>query len=105
MKFSMKMLVMAIAAMFLTTGLAIAGPEKDPLKPRVPADKRAAAKKDKSPLYKKASKASAEIIAEGKAIFEGKGTCRLRSWRGQPRRMSNGSLQSALLLSGVKLDG
>ena len=75
MKFSMKMLVMAIAAMFLTTGLAIAGPEKDPLKPRVPADKRAAAKKDKSPLYKKASKASAEIIAEGKAIFEGKGTC------------------------------
>ena len=96
MKFSMKMLVMAIAAMFLTTGLAIAGPEKDPLKPRVPADKRAAAKKDKSPLYKKASKASAEIIAEGKAIFEGKGTCvrcetrqqsPTRALRGHPRRL------------------
>ena len=77
MKFSMKMFAMATAAMFLTTGLAIAGPEKDPLKARVPADKRAAAKKDKAPaeLYKKAEDASPEIIAEGKAIFEGKGTC------------------------------
>jgi len=75
MKFSMKMFAMATAAMFLTTGLAIAGPEKDPLQARVPADKRAAAKKDKSPLYAKAEEASAEVIAEGKAIFEGKGTC------------------------------
>lgn len=75
MKFSMKVLVMATAAMFLTTGLAIAAPEKDPEKARVPADQRAAAKKDKSPLYDKAEDASAEIIAEGKAIFEGKGTC------------------------------
>ncbi len=75
MKFSMKMLGMLTAAMFLTSGLAIAGPEKDPLKPRVPAKERAKAKKDKSPLYKKASKASAEIVAEGKALFEGKGTC------------------------------
>ena len=75
MKFSMKMLVMATAAMFLTTGLAIAGPEKDPLKARVPADKRAAAKKNKSPYGKKSKDATPEIIAEGKAIFEGKGTC------------------------------
>ena len=75
MKFSMKVLGMLTAALFLTSGLAIAGPEKDPLKPRVPADKRAAAKKNKSPLYKKASKASPEIVAEGKALFEGKGTC------------------------------
>jgi cytochrome c551/c552 len=75
MKFSMKVLGMATAAMFLTTGLAIAGAEKDPLKARVPADKRAAAKKDKTDLYKKAEDASPEIIAEGKAIFEGKGTC------------------------------
>jgi hypothetical protein len=64
MKFSMKMLVMATAAMFLTTGLAIAGPEKDPLKARVPADKRAAAKKNKSPYGKKSADASPEIIAE-----------------------------------------
>ncbi|MGD9852458.1 MAG: cytochrome c [Nitrospirales bacterium] len=75
MKFSMKVLVMMTAAMFLGSGLAIAGPEKDPLPARVPADQRAAAKKDKSPLYEKAEDASAEIVAEGKAIFEGKGTC------------------------------
>jgi len=75
MKFSMKVLGMLTAAMFLTSGLAVAGPEKDPLKARVPADKRSEAKKDKSPLYKKAEDASPEIIAEGKAIFEGKGTC------------------------------
>ena len=64
----------------MTSGLAIAGPEKDPggeLKARVPADKRAKAKKNKSPGYGKKSKdATPEIIAEGKAIFEkGKGTC------------------------------
>jgi len=75
MKFSMKMLGMLTAAMFLTSGLAMAGPEKDPLKRRVPAKERVKAKKNKSPLYKKASKASPEIIAEGKAIYEGKGTC------------------------------
>ena len=75
MKFAMKMIVIATAAMFLTTGLAIAGPEKDPLKARVPADKRAAAKKNKSPYGKKSKDATPEIIAEGKAIFEGKGTC------------------------------
>ena len=75
MKFSMKMLGMLTAALFLTSGLAIAGPEKDPLKPRVPAKERAAAKKMKSPLYKKAAKAPPEIVAEGKALFEGKGTC------------------------------
>jgi mono/diheme cytochrome c family protein len=75
MRFSMKVLGTLTAAMFLTTGLAIAGPEKDPLPARVPADQRAAAKKDKSPLYDKAENASPEIVAEGKALFEGKGTC------------------------------
>jgi mono/diheme cytochrome c family protein len=75
MKFSMKVLGMLTAAMFLSSGLAIAGPEKDPIAPRVPADQRAAAKKDKSPLYDKADSASAEIVAEGKALYEGKGTC------------------------------
>jgi len=75
MKFSMKVLGMLTAAMFLTSGLAIAGPEKNPLKPRVPAKERVKAKKNKSPYGKKSKKASPEIIAEGKAIFEGKGTC------------------------------
>jgi mono/diheme cytochrome c family protein len=75
MKFSMKVFGMLTAAMFLSSGLAIAGPEKDPIPPRVPADQRAAAKKDKSPLYEKSESASAEIVAEGKALYEGKGTC------------------------------
>jgi cytochrome c len=75
MNFSMKVLVMLTAAMFMTSGLAIAGPEKDPLKARVPADKRAKAKKNKSPYGKKSKDATPEIIAEGKEIYEGKGTC------------------------------
>jgi len=77
MTFSMKVLGTLTAVMFLSTGLAIAGEEKDPLKARVPADKRAEAKKTKPPenLYKRAKDASPEIIAEGKALFEGKGTC------------------------------
>ncbi len=53
MTFSMKVLGTLTAAMFLTTGLAIAGPEKDPLPARVPADKRGEAKKDKSPYTTK----------------------------------------------------
>jgi len=39
------------------------------------ADGKVPAPKEKSELYKKAKDASPEIIAEGKAIFEGKGTC------------------------------
>ena len=49
--------------------LAIAVPEKNPLKPRAPADQRAAAKKMKSPFYKNSKKASPEIVAEGKKLF------------------------------------
>jgi len=75
MKLFLRATVLMTAALFLTSGLAVAGPEKDPLKPRVPADKRGAAKKLKTELYKKAKKASPEIIAEGKKIYEGKGTC------------------------------
>jgi len=54
--------------------LAIAGvllaAERDPLQPRVPPDKIQLAKKEKNPFP-----ATAENIARGKAIFEGKGTC------------------------------
>ncbi len=57
--------------------LVFAGAEKNPLKPRVPRAERGKAKKIKPPaeLYKKTKKASDEIVAEGKKIFEGKGTC------------------------------
>ncbi len=44
--------------------------ERDPLQPRVPPDKIQLAKKEKNPFP-----ATAENIARGKAIFEGKGTC------------------------------
>ena len=44
--------------------------EKDPLVPRVPADQIAAAKATKNPRA-----GDPKSIANGKAIFEGKGTC------------------------------
>ncbi|RMH32576.1 MAG: cytochrome c [Nitrospirae bacterium] len=72
---TMRVCGMLTAALFLASGLALAGPERDPLKPRVPADQRAAAKKLKSPFYKNSKKASDEIVAEGKKLYEGKGTC------------------------------
>ena len=59
---------------FVGGDLAFAGKEKDPLKPRVPKSDRGTAKKLKAP-FGKLKNASADIIAEGKKIFEGKGTC------------------------------
>lgn len=56
-------------------GLVLAAPEKDPLKPRVPADQMGEVNKLANPLYKDAKKAPAKIVEEGKALYEGKGTC------------------------------
>ncbi len=58
---------------FIGSQVAFAGAEKNPLKKRAPRD----SKKIKPPknLYKKSKKASDAIVAEGKKIFEGKGTC------------------------------
>ena len=58
---------------FLGSQVAFAGEEKDPLKDRAPRE----ANKIKPPdnLYKNSKNASPEIVAEGKKIFEGKGTC------------------------------
>jgi mono/diheme cytochrome c family protein len=42
----------------------------DPLEPRVPADQRAEAKKLTSPVQ-----VTDDVIAEGKKLYEGKGTC------------------------------
>ncbi|WP_447969590.1 c-type cytochrome [Nitrospira sp. M1] len=75
MKLFLRATVLLTAVLFLSAGMAVAGPEKDPLKPRVPAAERGKAKKMKTDLYKRAKKASPEIIAEGKKIYEGKGTC------------------------------
>ncbi len=50
--------------------------ERDPLIPRVPAEKTVEAKSWHAP-YGDARNASPEIIAEGKMLYEGKGTCHL----------------------------
>ncbi|MBI5197894.1 MAG: cytochrome c [Nitrospirae bacterium] len=55
--------------MVFAAGMAYAA-EKDPLKPRVPADQMAAAKAMKNPVA-----STPENIAKGKAIFDGKGGC------------------------------
>jgi len=57
------------ALMFVVATAAVAE-EKDPLKPRVPADQMGDAKAMKNPVA-----ATPENIAKGKALFEGKGTC------------------------------
>jgi len=59
---------------FVSGNVAFAGPEGDWKKSRVPRAEKGAAKKLKAP-YGKSKKVSDEIVAEGKAIFEGKGTC------------------------------
>jgi len=60
---------------FLPGNLVLSAEERDPLKPRVPNEHRAVAKKLKSPFYEHSKKAPPNIVAEGKKIFEGKGTC------------------------------
>ncbi len=57
------------ALMFVAATMAVAE-EKDPLKPRVPADQMADAKAMKNPTPE-----GEATIAKGKALFEGKGTC------------------------------
>jgi mono/diheme cytochrome c family protein len=58
------------AAVAVIGATAAISAEKDPLAARVPPDQIADAKKAKSPVP-----ANPATIAEGKAIFEGKGTC------------------------------
>jgi mono/diheme cytochrome c family protein len=57
------------ALMFVVAATAVAE-EKDPLKPRVPADQMADAKAMKNPTPE-----GEATVAKGKALFEGKGTC------------------------------
>lgn len=77
MKKFVAMCSLLTALAFVGGDLTFAGPEKDPLKPRVPKSDRGKAKKLKPPanLYKKTKKAPDAVVAEGKKIFEGKGTC------------------------------
>ena len=57
------------AVMLMTAAVAVAE-ERDPLKPRVPPEQMAEVKALKNPVAN-----SPEKVAEGKALFEGKGTC------------------------------
>ncbi len=70
----LKTTVLVMMMICFSGSLAMAGSERDPLKARVPKAERGKAKKLKSPVGK-LKDASPEIIAEGKKIFEGKGTC------------------------------
>ncbi len=69
MSTAFRLVVLATALLFLGASNVVAA-EKDPLKPRVPADKRSAAKKNKNPVP-----FTKDSIAAGKALYEGKGTC------------------------------
>ena len=70
----LKTTVLVMMMICFSGSLVMAGSERDPLKARVPKAERGKAKKLKSPVGK-LKNASPEIIAEGKKIFEGKGTC------------------------------
>ena len=59
-----------IAMLVAGTITSFAFEENDPCKTRVPADQLSAAKAEKNPYV-----GDAAAVGEGKAIFEGKGTC------------------------------
>ncbi|MDP3090592.1 MAG: cytochrome c [Nitrospira sp.] len=59
----------------ISASLAVAAPEKDPLKTRVPAAQLEEAKKLATPLFKDAKSAPPKVVEEGKALYESKGTC------------------------------
>jgi mono/diheme cytochrome c family protein len=67
--------LMTAGTIVLAGTVAFSAPEKDPLKPRVPADQIESAKKLSTPLFKTAKGAPAKLVEEGKAVYEGKGTC------------------------------
>lgn len=69
MRKSTGVLIAGVVGLAFATGVAVAA-EKDIKMPRVPAGELQKAKDTKSPL-----KPTPDVIAKGKAIFEGKGTC------------------------------
>ncbi|HUK55069.1 MAG TPA: c-type cytochrome [Nitrospiria bacterium] len=69
MKYGLASLVL-LALLISGSYIVYAGTEADPCKTRVPADQLAAAKAEKNAYV-----GDAAAVAEGKSIFEGKGTC------------------------------
>ena len=62
--------VCCIVAVASWSAAGWAGPEADPLKPRVPDAERGEARKMESPIQ-----VTPEVLAKGKELYEGKGTC------------------------------
>src|SRR3972149_3595155 len=58
------------AALMMLSVSVVGAEEREPLKPRVPADQMSDARANKNPVD-----ATPENIAKGKALFEGKGAC------------------------------
>ncbi|MBI4382920.1 MAG: c-type cytochrome [Nitrospinae bacterium] len=71
--FCLKLMGLPVVLILLTGGAGFAE-ESDPMVPRVPASKMEEAKKLTAP-FGDLWKAPPDIIAEGKKLFEGKGTC------------------------------
>lgn len=69
-RLSMKVAVWVLVIMCIAGYGMLAAQEKNPLEPRVPPDKRVEVNQLTSPHSD-----SAETIAEGKVLYEGKGTC------------------------------
>ncbi len=69
MRTSTGVLVAGVVGLAFVAGVATAA-ERDIKIPRVPAGELAKAKENKNPL-----KPTPDVLAKGKAIFEGKGTC------------------------------
>ena len=67
---TLKSALLATTAMLLLTVYPLYAAERPIMDPRVPADKREEARALKSPLPD-----SSDIVAQGKKIYEGKGTC------------------------------
>jgi mono/diheme cytochrome c family protein len=64
------MTVCCIVAVVSWSTVGLTAPEADPLKPRVPDAERGEARKMKSPIT-----VTPEVVAKGKELYEGKGTC------------------------------
>ncbi len=74
MKTFLVMCSLLTAVAFIGGDTAFAGAEKNPLKARVPKAERGKAKRMKPP-YGSTKKVPSDVVAAGKKIFEGKGTC------------------------------
>jgi cytochrome c len=67
-------LILGCTAAFFFIGTPLFAQEFEPLRPRVPVEERAMARK-MNPPFGSTKRASPSIIAAGQSLYEGKGTC------------------------------